>query len=162
MPDTPNVFPPRGRPDRGAEDARGQARLALTAKLTEDDELLDMLADRLADRLAARLSPVEPPEALVDARELARRTGKTRRWVYEHARELGAVPLGTGPRPRLGFSPDAIAQLKAAPRRPASPPPLRVGPRRRHGSSGASRTVAELIDGQRPVIGSRARMGGQR
>jgi hypothetical protein len=25
-----------------------------------------------------------------------------------------AVPLGTGPRPRLGFSPDAIAQLKVA------------------------------------------------
>jgi hypothetical protein len=161
MPDTPNVFPPRGRPDRGAEDARGQARLALT--LAEDDGLLDMLADRLADRLAARLSPVEPPEALVDARELARRTGKTRRWVYEHARELGAVPLGTGPRPRLGFSPDAIAQLKAAPRRPASPQPLRVKPRRRHrSSSGASRTVAELLDRQRPMIASRARTGGQR
>jgi hypothetical protein len=98
MPDTPNAFPSGPERGRGAEDGREQARLALTAKLAADDGLLDMLADRLADRLAARLSPVESPEALVDAREVARLTGKTRRWVYEHARELGGVPLGTGPR----------------------------------------------------------------
>jgi predicted DNA-binding transcriptional regulator AlpA len=135
----------------------------LASELVDDDGLLDTLADRLADRLAARLSAVEPPQALLDAREVARRTGKTRRWVYEHARELGAVPLGTGPRPRLGFSPDAIAQLKAAPRPSASAPslPLRVKPRRRGSSSGVSRTVAELLDGPRPVIGARARAGGQ-
>ncbi len=130
----------------------------------DDDGLLDVLADRLADRLAARLSAVEPPPALLDAREVARRTGKTRRWVYEHARELGAVALGSGPRPRLGFSPDVIAQLKAAPQPAASTLalPLRVKPRRRGSTSPVSRTVAELLDGPRPVIGARAKAGGQR
>ena len=165
MPDAPHASPSgpeHGRPGWGAGDDRRHARLALAAELVGDDGLLDTLADRLADRLAARLSAVEPPEALVDAREVARLTGKTRRWVYEHARELGAVPLGTGPRPRLGFSPDVIAQLKAVP--PVSvPAPLRVKPRRRRGSGTVSRTVAELLEGQRPVIGgSRARVGGQR
>lgn len=132
-------------------------------RVVDDEWLLDTLADRLADRLAARLSAVESP-ALVDAREVAQLTGKTRRWVYDHARELGAVPLGTGPRPRLGFPPDVIAQLKAAPRPAASTPPLplRVKPRRRRGSGAVSRTVAELLDGPRPVIGARARVGGQR
>ena len=136
----------------------------LASELVDDEGLLDTLADRLADRLAARLSAVEPPQALLDAREIARRTGKTRRWVYDHARELGAVPLGTGARPRLGFPPDAIEQLKATPQPVASMPPLplRVKPRRRRGSSVASRTVAELLDGPRPVIGARARAGGQR
>jgi hypothetical protein len=27
----------------------------------------------------------------------------SRAFVYEHAGELGAIPLGTGPRPRLRF-----------------------------------------------------------
>ncbi len=138
-------------------------RLALACELVDDDRLLDILADRLADRLAARLSAVEPPAALLDAREVARRTGKTRRWVYDHARELGAVPLGSGPRPRLGFSPDAIAQLQAAPQLAASTPPLplRVKPRRRGPSSGVSRTVAELLEGPRPVVSARINVGGR-
>lgn len=134
------------------------------SELVDDERLLDTLADRLADRLAAWLSAVESPPALVDAREVAQLTGKTRRWVYDHARELGAVPLGTGPRPRLEFLPDVIAQMKAAPRPAASTPPLplRVKPRRRRGTGAVSRTVAELLDGPRPVIGARTRVGGQR
>lgn len=169
MPDAPNASPSgpeRGRPGSGAEGAPEQGcRLGLASELIDDEGLLDTLADRLADRLAARLSAVEPPPpALLDAREVAQLTGKTRRWVYDHARELGAVPLGTGSRPRLGFPPDVIAQLKTAPQPAASmrPLPLRVKPRQRRGSSSVSRTVAELLDGPRPVIGARTRVGGQR
>lgn len=51
----------------------------------------------------------ERVEPLVDAVEIARLLGKTRSWVYEHAGELGAVRLGSGPRPRLGFSPTRVA-----------------------------------------------------
>jgi hypothetical protein len=29
-------------------------------------------------------------------------------WVYEHADELGALRLGTGPRARLRFDPDEV------------------------------------------------------
>jgi hypothetical protein len=72
-----------------------------------DDDALDRLADLLVDRLAARLGGLMPErvEPLVDAGEIARLFGRTRSWVYEHAGELGAVRLGSGPRPRLGFSP---------------------------------------------------------
>ena len=158
MPDAPHALLPNlsgSAPGSAADADRDPARLALAAQLIGDDGLLDTLADRLADRLAARLSPVAPAEALIDAREVARRTGKTRRWVYEHARELGAVPLGTGPRPRLGFSPDVIAQLKAAPKTPVAVP-LRTGVRRRGRSSGSGRTIDELLNGPRVVVGARA------
>lgn len=74
-------------------------------RVVDDERLLDTLADRLADRLAAWLSAVESPPALVDAREVAQLTGKTRRWVYDHARELGAVSLGTGPHRGLSSRP---------------------------------------------------------
>ena len=76
-----------------------------------DDAALDRLADLLVDRLAARLGGLMPErvEPLVDAVEIARLFGRTRSWVYEHAGELGAVRLGSGPRPRLGFSPARVA-----------------------------------------------------
>jgi hypothetical protein len=76
-----------------------------------DDAALDRLAELLVDRLAARLGGLMPErvEPLVDAVEIARLFGRTRSWVYEHAGELGAVRLGSGPRPRLGFSPARVA-----------------------------------------------------
>ena len=98
-----------------------------------DDAALDRLADLLADRLAVRLGGLMPeqPEPLVDAAEIARRHGKTRWWVYQHAGELSAVRLGSGPRPRLGFSP---ARVAAALGKISDPAPLtlpqRAKPRR--------------------------------
>lgn len=71
------------------------------------DEQLVVLADLLAPRLAALLA--EPPTAwqpssrLVDAAAVAEALGVSRRWVYEHASELGAQQLGTGSRPRQRF-----------------------------------------------------------
>ena len=44
-------------------------------------------------------------EALIDAAEVARRLGVSREYVYDHAAELGAERLGTGPRARLRFDP---------------------------------------------------------
>ena len=78
-----------------------------------DDAALDRLADLLAERLAVRLSGLAPArsESLVDAAEIARFHAKTRSWVYEHAADLGAVRLGSGPRPRLAFSPTRVAEL---------------------------------------------------
>jgi hypothetical protein len=98
-----------------------------------DDAALDRLADLLAHRLAVRLGGLMPEqsESLVDAAEIARLHCKTRWWVYQHAGELGAVRLGSGPRPRLGFSP---ARVAAALRKISDPEPLtlpqRAKPRR--------------------------------
>jgi hypothetical protein len=79
-------------------------------------EFVERVADLLADRVVERLAPylgaggTPPPEGLVDASEVARMAGRTRRWVYEHAGILGAVPLGSGERPRLGFHPTRVRE----------------------------------------------------
>jgi hypothetical protein len=110
-----------------------------------DDDALDRLADLIVERLAVRLRGLAPGETepLVDAAEIARLHGKTRTWVYEHAGELGAVRLGSGPRPRLAFSPTRVAErLKkveepVAAKLPETPPPRRRARRAGHTASGA-------------------------
>jgi hypothetical protein len=92
------------------------------------DELAPLLIEQLADglgltreQLAERLGGPAPeqPERLVDAHEIARRIGRSRWWVYEHAGELGAVRLGSGSKPRLAFRPSRVDEdLQAATRSP--------------------------------------------
>ncbi len=115
-----------------------------------DDDALDRLADRIADRLAVRLAGLAPthaqPEPLVDAAEIARLHGKTRSWVYEHAGELGAVRLGSGPRPRLAFSPARVAEQLETVDKPASTPlPEPAPPRRRRQRANRTATGAPLL-----------------
>lgn len=69
------------------------------------------------DLTAAFATPGEPPR-LLTATELAERIGVSRSWVYEHARELGAVRLGPGPRARLRFDPVTVAARLAGPPAP--------------------------------------------
>ena len=114
-----------------------------------DDDALDRLADLLVDRLTIRLGGLMPdqPEPLVDAAEIARMHGKTRWWVYEHAGELGAVRLGCGPRPRLGFSPARVATVlrKVSDPEPLTPPP-RARPRQeRRRRTNRTASGAELL-----------------
>ncbi len=114
--------------------------------LLSDDEMLDALADRLADRLATRLElAIRPREALIDANEVARMMGKTRAWVYDHAGELGAMRLGSGSKPRLGFYPArAVEYLESV----ANPPPLplpKPAPPRRRPRPGYTAAGAKLL-----------------
>ncbi|MHB1837224.1 MAG: hypothetical protein ACYCXW_19925 [Solirubrobacteraceae bacterium] len=108
-----------------------------------DDDALDRLADLLAERLAVRLSGLAPARAepLVDAAEIARLHGKTRSWVYEHAGELGAVRLGSGPRPRLAFSPARVAERLEKVEEP-TPAQLPKTSQRRRRRERASRTAS--------------------
>jgi hypothetical protein len=78
------------------------------------NRLADLVADRLADRIAERLDriaagfaavSVTEPAGLVDANEIARVTGMSPRWVYDHADVLGVIRAGNGDRPRLRFDP---------------------------------------------------------
>jgi hypothetical protein len=64
---------------------------------------IEAIAVRTAEILEERglVAPVEPK--LLSAAEVARRLGRSRDWVYAHRAELGAIPLGDGDRPRLGF-----------------------------------------------------------
>jgi hypothetical protein len=112
------------------------------------DKLAPLLIERLADglgltreQLAERLGGPAPeqPEGLVDAHEIASRIGRSRWWVYEHASELGAVRLGSGSRPRLGFWPsrvDAYLHTAAQLRQPLLAPARATPQRRRRASTG--------------------------
>lgn len=100
-----------------------------------EERQLDLLAERIAEHLASRLHSPAPPETLIDASEVARITGKTRAWVYDHAGDLGAIRLGSGQRPRLGFFPARIYEhLEKVAEPTPQPPPQHAKPRRRRRS----------------------------
>ena len=100
---------------------------------------IEAIAQRVAELLTPR-SPAEPASALIDAGELARRTGVSRTWIYQHAAQLGAIRLGDGPRARLRFGADTVERLSTAivaetvplvsdgPRRPSSAAPVDLLP----------------------------------
>jgi hypothetical protein len=107
-------------------------------------ELTPDAIEQIAQRVAQLLRHGEPgqaaePSELLDAGQLARHLGVTRAWVYEHANELGAIALGSGPKPRLRFDPEIAAQAlterrrRPAPAAPSSAPqaPSAGRPRRR-------------------------------
>jgi hypothetical protein len=168
MPATSDIFEHRDRrakPEKGPRAGEG-ARVHLANERLLDayaqrlaDKLVPLLADKLApllidrlgltrEQLAERLGGPTPesPEGLVDASEIARRTGRSRWWVYEHAGELGAVRLGAGSRPRLGFWPsrlDEYLQAAAQLRKPI-PAPARARPQRRQRGRRTS-TGVELL-----------------
>jgi hypothetical protein len=97
---------------------------------------LELLAELVADRLAARLAapaPAAAPVELLDAHEAGRRLGRSAVWVRRHAEQLGAVRLGDGERPRLGFPADRIeAACSAGKSSPAGEPAAHAAKPRRH------------------------------
>lgn len=72
------------------------------------EQLADLVAARLRAFVSDMAAQAAGPGRLVDAGTVARLTGMSRRWVYDHAGELGAVKAGNGDRPRLRFDPDLV------------------------------------------------------
>jgi hypothetical protein len=68
-----------------------------------DEHSLDFLARRLAVLLIERLESRTPRAPLVDVEAVARYLAVDPSYVYEHAAELGARRLGSGPKARLRF-----------------------------------------------------------
>lgn len=79
--------------------AREPVTLSRAVRL--DDTSVDAIARRLVELLRQDVS-------LLNAAQVAHRLGRSREWVYRHAEELGAVRLGDGERPRLGFEPAKV------------------------------------------------------
>jgi hypothetical protein len=108
--------------------------------LTDAD--VDAIATRLADLLAERSGT---DRRLVSAATLARQLELDARWVREHARELGGVQLGDGPKARWRFDPvEARNRLAARRQEPSAQRASRnveqfptVRPRRRRRSEAA-------------------------
>ena len=83
--------------------------IVLRCEVRLDPEGVEALARRLAELMGPQES--EPRrEQLMSAAEVAEWWGVARRWVYEHADELGARRLGSGIRPRLRFDPAEVAE----------------------------------------------------
>jgi len=73
-------------------------------------ELAPATIEAIARRVASLLAEHEAQpadESLLTATQLARTLAVSRSYVYEHAARLGAIPVGTGSRPRLRFNLDA-------------------------------------------------------
>lgn len=72
-------------------------------------ESIEALASRVAEILATEEAP-PPRRQLISAEDVAEWWGVGRRWVYDHADELGVRRLGAGRRPRLRFDPEEVAE----------------------------------------------------
>jgi hypothetical protein len=90
-----------------------------------DPSTLERLAMRTAELLAERLKTSKPasqqlPEFLTAA-QVSAWWGLTRRWIYLHSEELGAIPVGGSKRPRLRFEAEKVIQrLRRQPNRELS------------------------------------------
>jgi hypothetical protein len=78
--------------------------LELLARVARTQEKLDELRDEVCTR-------VQTSSPLVDAAELSRLSGRSRKWIYRHKEQLGVEPVGDGPRPRLQFDRDKALRV---------------------------------------------------
>ena len=129
-------------------------------------ESIDALASRLAELLGATREPAPPVEnqkRMLSAAEVSRRWSISRRWVYDHAEELGARLMGSGPRPRLRFDPEEVAARIGVPRGPVPPgdrrrlPPLTEIP---HSDSLSPGTRAIVDERETDAAGGRGNAPG--
>jgi hypothetical protein len=114
--------------------------------LTQED--VDAIADATAQRLAPLVALQQPPTfALVDARELAVDLGVSTDYVYAHARELGAMRLGSGPKARIRFDLDRARHALEAHSRAQNGGPQRGKRLGARGSgAGARKLRGRLLD----------------
>jgi hypothetical protein len=130
-------------------------------RLDRDD--VEAIALRTAEILAERglVAPAAP--RLLSAAQAADRIGMSRDFVYEHARELGAVRVGDSSRPRLRFDPRRLDEWVSA--RSGGGGSERPGPARGAASGRRRRTrpgrPLDLLP-IAPENGARTKAGGRR
>jgi len=132
----PTTFPAVAAPLQSTAAAIRSA--GMSEPLTLAPESVEAVARRVAELLdgVTTISPrgeISPTAStdLVGATEIANRFNVSRAYVYEHATELGAVRLGSGPKARLRFNPDRVLEA-------LSPQPFQTttdAPTRRRGAA---------------------------
>jgi hypothetical protein len=149
----------------------GSGRLAHIRRAASEltPQAIEQIAQRVAELL--RTAPLDPEgnglasSRMVNAAQLAKQLGVTRAWVYEHARELGAIQLGGGSRPRLRFDPDGAAEALRRRHEPPVAPSPPVGPTHRARRRPVERAVPLLplrgnaTRGVRSALGAIRRRG---
>jgi hypothetical protein len=94
-------------------------------------ESVEAIAQRVTELL--RTDPIG--EEWVDASQIAPMFSVSRDYIYQHADELGVRRLGSGPKARLRFNPEIVAD-RLAPRPHPVTDPHRTKPRPRRRQSG--------------------------
>lgn len=91
--------------------------------------------EAIARRVVELLGGEHGSEGWIDAAEVARRFSLSRDYVYEHAGELGAVRVGSGPKARLRFDPIKVTEALSSSFGRESPPKREAvrSVRRKHG-----------------------------
>jgi len=111
--------------------------------MTLDSDDVEAIARRVAEL-------VGQTPGLVDAQSVAAELRVEREWVYAHARELGAVRLGAGPKARLRFDlahvRERVAELDAHENEPPPDEPPRR--HRRRSRKQPELTGVKLIQGR--------------
>lgn len=122
---------------------------ATASARTLTDADVDAIAARLAELLDARATPTT--KRWLTAADVAQLAGRSRQWVYEHAEELGGVPLpGGGMRPRLQFDgsivEERLATGSSSRRRVVAAGRMETGQtsRRRSGRKGTTRHLLPI------------------
>lgn len=133
------------------------------AELRRAIESIEALGERLAELIVAQqpVPQVEPlPARLLSAAEVSKWWGLSRRWVYNHADQLGARRLGAGARPRLRFDPEEVTERLGAPLpQPGQPDGRRLTAigRTSHSNSLSQRSRAKFDGQQEHVAGRRSK-----
>jgi hypothetical protein len=109
--------------------------------MTLDSDDVEAIARRVAEL-------VGHAPGLVDAQSVAAELCVDRDWVYAHARELGAVRLGDGPKARLRFDPRHVRERVAALAAQPDAPPPDERPRRRRRRTQPATPGVKLIQGR--------------
>jgi hypothetical protein len=71
-------------------------------------DLVEAIARRVVELLDGRSAATETP--LLSAHDVAQRFGVGRKWVYEHADDLGVIRLGAGRRARMRFKATVVEE----------------------------------------------------
>lgn len=96
--------------------------------------MTDAAVEAIAQRVAELLADARPePARLLETHAVARMLAVSEEWVREHARELGAIRVGDGPKGALRFDPARVRAALDRRRleRPHDRQRRRPGPRRR-------------------------------
>jgi hypothetical protein len=109
-------------------------------RVTLDPDDVEAIARRVAE-LVGR------PSKLVDAQTVAGELRVDRDWVYAHARQLGAVRLGPGPKARMRFD-LALVRERIARLAQVDPPAAPEPDRRLRRSRASALPGVKLIQGR--------------
>jgi hypothetical protein len=131
---------PRSRP--------AHSKMALKDQREPVASLDPSSVEAIANRIVELLDGGRQDGQLIDAAEVARRYGISRSTVYERAADLGAIRLGNGPRARLRFDAELVAErlrgdVNGA--RPKDRPELAAGRRRRRKGGRSAKVGVELL-----------------